>query len=81
MGLGALRRWLRNPNLQFISACDPNKESDDYPLWGRPRGEMKGFNGGREVGKRAINEYYAEQVGQGENSVEFGSSLFHLGNI
>ncbi len=64
-GLGSLRGWLRDPDMHFISVCDPNKDSYDYPLWGPSRGENKGFNGGREPGRRMVNEYYAENNKRG----------------
>lgn len=56
--------WLNRPEFQFISVCDPNKESYDYPDWGSPRGEIAGTPGGRDVGKRVINKFYAERTGQ-----------------
>jgi len=62
--LKQLPGWLKRDELQFISVCDPNKESYDYPLWGRSRGETKGAPGGREIGKKRINEYYAEKTGK-----------------
>jgi hypothetical protein len=52
--------WLKHPELQFTAVCDPNKESYDYPQWGRPQGEKQGAAGGREVAKRFINDYYAK---------------------
>ncbi|NQU84440.1 MAG: Gfo/Idh/MocA family oxidoreductase [Mariniphaga sp.] len=62
--LKQLPGWLKQDGLQFISVCDPNKESYDYPLWGRSKGETKGAPGGREIGKKRINEYYAEKSGK-----------------
>lgn len=64
MGLNLLEGWLKRPELQFVAACDPNTESWDYPWWGRPRGEERGRHGGREVGRRRINEYYAQHRGK-----------------
>ncbi len=55
--------WLKQPEIQFTAVCDPNKESYDYPQWGRPQGETKGAAGGREVAKRFINDYYAKNKG------------------
>ena len=52
--------WLERDELQFVSVCDPNKESNDYPQWGGPQGETHGAAGGREVGRRFINEHYAK---------------------
>ena len=33
--LKMLPDWLKRPELQFVSVCDPNRESYDYPLWGK----------------------------------------------
>ena len=59
-GLKQLADWLKRPELQFISVCDPNRVSYDYPLWGKSLGETRGAAGGREVGKKQINDYYAQ---------------------
>lgn len=59
-----LPEWLERDELQFVSVCDPNKESYDYPLWGAPKGETRGAAGGREVGRRFIEEYYADKSGK-----------------
>ena len=56
--------WLNREELQFISVCDPNRESYDYPLWGKSKGEKQGAPGGREIGKRIINEHYALKKGK-----------------
>ncbi len=64
-GLKMLDGWLRQPELQFIAVCDPNKESWDYPGWGSPRGQKRGIHGGRKVGQERINQFYAEQRGKG----------------
>jgi len=64
-GLSQLNGWIERPELQFVSVCDPNKESRDYPQWGRSRGEEHGASGGREVGRRRVNEYYAKARGKG----------------
>lgn len=61
--LKQLPGWLKRDELQFVSVCDPNKESYDYPLWGRSKGEKQGAPGGREIGKKRINEYYAQKSG------------------
>jgi hypothetical protein len=60
-GLKQLPAWLERPELQFVSVCDPNKESYDYPLWGRSKGEKQGAPGGREIGRKKINAFYAEK--------------------
>ncbi len=64
IGFGAqsykmLPDWLNIPEFQIISVCDPNKQSFDYPDWGAPRGELRGFPGGRETGKQLINNFYS----------------------
>ncbi len=64
--LKQLPGWLSRDELQFISVCDCNKESYDYPLWGRSSGETSGAPGGRIVGQYKINEYYEEQQGKGK---------------
>ena len=58
-GLKQLTDWLKYDQLQFVSVCDPNRESFDYPLWGRSQGEKHGAPGGREVGRKQINDFYA----------------------
>jgi hypothetical protein len=56
--------WLKRPELQFVSVCDPNKESYDYPDWGKSTGSTYGLPGGREIGRHRINKYYADQQGK-----------------
>lgn len=65
-GLKQLTDWLKRPELQFVSVCDPNRESHDYPLWGKSQGETRGAAGGREVGRKKINDYYAQTKGTGK---------------
>jgi hypothetical protein len=60
--------WLKRPELQFVSVCDPNKESYDYPDWGKSLGATSGLPGGREIGRHRINNYYAEKLGEGKYS-------------
>jgi len=62
--LKMLPGWLRREELQLVSVVDCNKESYDYPLWGRSKGETRGAPGGREVGRQRINEFYAEKLGE-----------------
>lgn len=62
--LKQLPPWLQRDELQFVSVCDPNKESYDYPLWGSSKGETKGAPGGREIGAKRINEYYSKRNGK-----------------
>jgi hypothetical protein len=61
--LKQLPDWLEREELQFVSVCDPNRKSYDYPLWGRSQGEKQGAPGGREIGKERINAFYAEKKG------------------
>lgn len=56
-----LPEWLERDELQFVSVCDPNRESYDYPQWGAPQGETHGAAGGREVARRFINDFYASR--------------------
>ena len=63
-GLKQLPAWLKRPEIQFISVCDPNRESYDYPLWGLSKGEKQGAPGGREIGRKRIEAFYAEQAGK-----------------
>lgn len=67
-GLKQLNGWLNRSDLQFVSVCDPNTESRDYPSWGRSRGETQGAAGGREVGRRRVNEYYSKNRNKGNYS-------------
>jgi hypothetical protein len=62
--LKQLPGWLERDELQFVSVCDPNKESYDYPLWGKSKGENKGAPGGREIGRKRIHDFYAEKSGK-----------------
>jgi len=64
-GLGQLTGWIKRPDLQFVAVCDPNKESRDYPQWGRSQGEKFGAAGGREVGRRMVDQYYAQEKSKG----------------
>ncbi len=63
--LKQLPDWLERDELQFVTVCDPNRESYDYPLWGSPQGEKQGAPGGREIGKKSIESYYAGKSGAG----------------
>ena len=56
-GLKQLTDWLKYDGLQFISVCDPNRDSSDYPQWGTSQGEKHGARGGREVGRKQINDF------------------------
>jgi hypothetical protein len=59
MGLGSLRRYLKQPEYQIIAVCDPEKDSTKYP--GRPGGAP----GGREEGRRRVESAYADNIGKG----------------
>ncbi|MEN6453023.1 MAG: Gfo/Idh/MocA family oxidoreductase [Prolixibacteraceae bacterium] len=63
--LKQLPDWLNRDELQFVSVCDPNRKSYDYPQWGKSQGEKQGAPGGREIGKEKINTWYAEKSGSG----------------
>lgn len=63
--LKQLPDWLQREDLQFVSVCDPNRKSFDYPQWGKSQGEKQGAPGGRELGKERINAYYAQKSGSG----------------
>jgi predicted dehydrogenase len=73
-GLRQLMQHITRPELQFVSVCDPNKNSDDYVEWSKYelRNKIRSFTNnynwgegdrggraGREVGKYIIDEYYA----------------------
>jgi hypothetical protein len=62
--LKMLPGWLRREELQLTSVIDCNKESYDYPLWGRSKGETRGAPGGREVGRQRVNQFYGEKLGK-----------------
>lgn len=61
--LNQLPDWLKRDELQFVSVCDPNRRSYDYPQWGKSQGEKQGAPGGREIGQERINSWYAEKNG------------------
>ena len=63
--LKQLPGWLERDELQFITVCDPNRESYDYPLWGKSQGDKQGAPGGREIGRKRIEEFYAGKSGKG----------------
>jgi GFO/IDH/MocA oxidoreductase family protein len=81
MGTQSVREMeplLSNPQIQIVSVCDPNRDSDDYVEWGKGnirkriqtllgnsswRANQGGCPGGREVGREIIDTYYANQRG------------------
>lgn len=75
-GLREMIPLLRNPAVQIVAVCDPNKDSTDYIDWSKNGirdsirraldkpswGEgVNGIRGGREVGREVIETYYANQ--------------------
>jgi predicted dehydrogenase len=71
--IGAL---LENPQVQIVSVCDPNTDSNDYVEWGKHgirnlirrylgdpswRANDDGCPGGREVGRAVVDGYYARE--------------------
>src|SRR5579863_3672718 len=75
-GITELGYLLADPAIQITAVCDPNADSSDYMEWGRGniRGILRGYMqdpdwrasdngcpGGREVGREAVDTYYAKQ--------------------
>ncbi|HVN03027.1 MAG TPA: Gfo/Idh/MocA family oxidoreductase [Bryobacteraceae bacterium] len=75
-GIGELGYLLGDPSIQIVAVCDPNTDSSDYLEWskgsirkrireylGNPawRENDDGCPGGREIGREAVNTYYANQ--------------------
>ena len=73
-GFNELGGLLEDPNIQIVSVCDPNTDSQDYIEWGkngirnRIRGYMgdpswregrSGCPGGREVGRKVVDAHYS----------------------
>ncbi len=80
-GLREMADMLSLPEVQFIAACDPNKESTNYVDWsadglrhdladtlGKPqwRAGTKGILGGRDIAKEVIELYYAGKNPSGQ---------------
>ena len=74
---------LKEPQIQIVSVCDPNKFSTDYVEWGKHdiRNKIRnllndsswgqnltGCPGGRDIGKKVIDTNYANNRGK-ENYV------------
>jgi hypothetical protein len=70
---------LKEPQIQIVAVCDPNKFSTDYVEWGKHDirdkirnllndsswGEnLTGCPGGRELGQKVIDTYYADNRGK-----------------
>ncbi len=79
-GLREMVDMLPMPEVQFIAACDPNKDSNDYVDWskdglrrdigraiGNPewRAGTQGIHGGRDVAKELIEFYYGKNTPSG----------------
>src|SRR6476646_2818876 len=74
-GLREMCGLITNPELQFVSVCDPNKMSTNYIDWS-PNGirdgirkvlgdpnwgaNFTGIPGGRDIGKDLIDKYYSK---------------------
>ncbi|MBM3892419.1 MAG: Gfo/Idh/MocA family oxidoreductase, partial [Verrucomicrobia bacterium] len=80
-GLRQLMPALEKPEINVVAVCDPNRQSDDYPEWGRHELNnkvakflddptwAKGARGGlcgREVGQEIVSRYYAKQKRSGK---------------
>lgn len=74
-GLREMARLIKNPEIQIVSVCDPNKSSTDYLDWSlhgirnsiRETLEdptwaegVEGIPGGRDIGQRFIEQYYGK---------------------
>ena len=72
-GFSELGYLLADPQVQIVSVCDPNTDSQDYVEWGpnsirqrireylgNPnwRESVPGCPGGREVGREVVDTYY-----------------------
>lgn len=57
MGHDNMGNFLNNDRVQIVGVCDPNREA---PLYGYNAERL----GGREPGKRRVDEFYAQQTGR-----------------
>jgi hypothetical protein len=80
-GLREMPGLLRNPHIQVVAVCDPNKFTTNYIDWS-PNGlwksiratvedpnwgtDYKGIAGGRDVGKEYVERYYAKNKPSGK---------------
>jgi len=64
-GLSMLPGLLRRSDVHVVAVCDPNTESNDYIGWGRGRDGAPGIRGGREVGRRSVDEFYGQSKPSG----------------
>lgn len=77
-GFRELGGLLAEPRIQIVAVCDPNKDSNNYVEWGKNEIRRRirtyladpgwreadgGCPGGREVGRRVVQTYYAKQRG------------------
>ena len=77
-GFNELGGLLADPHIQIVSVCDPNTDSNDYVEWGKGsvRNRIREYlgdsswregdnicPGGREVGRKVVNTWYANQRG------------------
>jgi len=75
-GFNELGSLLAHPEIQVVSVCDPNRDSNDYVQWGKDsvrrricallgddswRKGVNGGPGGREVGRHVVDTYYGKQ--------------------
>ncbi len=75
-GFNELGSLLEHPEIQIVSVCDPNRDSNDYVQWGKDsmrrricgllgdstwREGVSGGPGGREVGRYVVDTFYAKQ--------------------
>jgi hypothetical protein len=77
-GFRELGGLLGDPGIQVVAVCDPNTDSSDYVEWGKNgmrntirkylgdpswRENESGCPGGREVGRKVVDAYYANERG------------------
>ncbi len=77
-GFSELGGLLADPQVQIVAVCDPNTDSNDYVEWGKNsvrnrirtylddpswRENDNGCPGGREVGRKVVDTYYANHRG------------------
>ena len=77
-GFSELGGLLADPQVQIVAVCDPNTDSNDYVEWGKNsvrnrirtyldnsswRQNDNGCPGGREVGRKVVDTYYANHRG------------------
>ena len=82
-GIREMNELLKNPKIQIVSVCDPNKMSTDYKDWsaneirnlirdstGEPNwgANLKGIPGGRDIGQEMVQKYYARNTAGGKYS-------------